>query len=113
MRRTATVLMSAILSFASNALATLTAYPFEIENRRTYTVAVEVDHFSTEAQARASARSTDMRSRDRAQRVRLRAGEKVRLPTSGWVRWCQVVPPSSLPCELVDVRPNGSSVTLE
>ena len=91
----------------------MTVIPFDLENHRDREVIVHIGHFRTETEARSANVGDSAKGDMSIERIRLKAGEKVRATGGSWVKWCQVSPPSSLPCEVLDLRSTGAIVTLE
>ena len=113
MHRSAKLIASAALVCATDALALSIVIPFELENHRDREVIIHIGYFRTEAEARQANVGESAKADLSINRIRLKAGEKTRTLAGAWVKWCQVSPPSSLPCEVWDLRTTGARVILE
>ena len=107
----------AITLFAgSGAFALSLAYPIFVENRRDREITLEHSSYATEADARSPLWRQQKRERNQIGHLKVPPGQsKPLIGGSGpWMVWCQVEPPSSLPCEVVDVREAvGSRIVFE
>ncbi len=101
------------LAYAATSLASMTVIPFDLENRRDREVIVHIGYFRTEAEARSAYVGDSAKADQTIGRIRLKVGEKYRATGGSWIKWCQVSPPSSLPCEVLDLRSTGAIVILE
>jgi hypothetical protein len=101
------------LACAADAFALMTMLPFELENHRDREVIIHIGYFRTEAEARQANVGESAKADLSISRIRLKAGEKNRTMGGTWVKWCQVSPSSSLPCEVWDLRTTGAIVILE
>jgi hypothetical protein len=113
MQRSAILIASAALTCAASAFASLTAIPFDFENHRDREVIVHIGYFRTEAEAREANVGESAKADLSITRIRLKAGERARIAAGAWVKWCQVSPASSLPCDVWDLRTTGATVVLE
>jgi hypothetical protein len=113
MHSSAKLMASAALTCAGSVLASMTVIPFELENHRDREVIVHIGYFYTEAEARQANVGESAKADLSISRIHLKAGEKTRTMGGAWVKWCQVSPPSSLPCEVWDLRKAGAIVVLE
>jgi hypothetical protein len=93
-------------SAASEAIALSLAYPMLVENRRAREITLEHSSYASEADARSLLWRQQKRERDQIRQLKIPSGQSKPLigGLEPWMVWCQIDPPSSLPCEVVDVR---------
>ena len=113
MHSNAKIIAWVALAYATTSLASMTVIPFDLENRRDREVIIHVKHFRTEPEARSANIGESAKGDLSVGRIRLKAGEKTLISGGSWVKWCQVSPPSSLPCDVLDLRSTGANVILE
>lgn len=83
------------------------AYPIPVENKRPFEVVVEYSTYVEKAHALSPLWLSQKRERRLVGLVKLAPGQSKCLLGSEdepWILWCQIMPPSSLPCEALDVR---------
>ena len=106
MRTSGAILIAAL--FANNDVAAFSrAYPIAVENKRATDVVLEYSTFETEEQARSPVWVGQRRQRGELPRKTVRPGRTEYLSGDEyqpWMLWCLVEPPSSLPCEVLNVR---------
>jgi hypothetical protein len=106
------------------ALATRPAYHVDVENETKAAVEVELksyypgdpNTYYPKAYYRTPPTEFDERRLSFSEVLKLEPGQVKRFYFVGfayWVRWCQVKPKTSKPCEVLEGRPEGSVVVIE
>ena len=113
MHANAKIVFGVAFTHAATSLASMTVIPFDLDNRRDREVIIHIGYFRTEAEAQNAYVGESSKADWSISRIRLKAGEKHRATGGNWVKWCQVTPPSNLPCEVLDLRTNGAALILE
>jgi len=105
----------AALAIAGHAQADVHMYSVEIVNMRTREISVEFSSYPSTEQARTGdLEYAKQRGRFFVEVMKLAPGEKREYITDRrWIRWCQLEPPSRLPCGVADGGLHRSKVTFE
>jgi len=103
------------IAMAGHAQADVIAYSVEIVNMRTRDISVEFSSYPSTEQARTGdPEYAKQRGRFFLEVMKLAPGEKNEYSTTRrWIRWCQLEPPSSLPCGVADGGLHHSKITFE
>jgi hypothetical protein len=104
--RSRAVLLLALVA-AVDAAAFSRAYPIFVENKRAYDIVIEYSRYEAEDHARSHLWIQQQHQQGRVHQLKVRSRRSEVLSGDEyqpWMRWCQVEPPSSLPCEVLDVR---------